>query len=464
MTNLTTTAPGDARVPFHRRNLLRLWFTSVAPVDRRTYQLSILVLGALHYAIYAAIHYTYSGNVLDPLQHLNPLLEARLSPPAGTLGTAALSALLGASVPFLWVWASLSIRRSVDAGFGAYTGLLVFLPIVNWVVIAILASVPSGEPDSAPDDDLRPGWWLSLLSIAIAGLLGLVAVTVSVFGFESYGAALFVATPLLQGFIVGYASGRDGASLARAAALSHLAVVMTGLLLLSLALEGLVCLMMAYPVAAAMALLGAVLGHSVGRVSRGQRVQLAGILLTLPALLGAETQRAAPPLREVVSVVEIDAPAEVIWPEVVGFGELPPISEWVFRLGIAHPIRARIEGEGVGAVRYCEFSTGPFVEPITHWEEPYRLAFDVRSQPEPMHEWSPYQHVDAPHLLESLRSKRGEFRLIPLADGRTRLEGSTWYELEMFPQAYWSLYSDALIHAIHVRVLDHIKERSEDRG
>jgi hypothetical protein len=44
----------------------------------------------------------------------------------------------------------------------------------------------------------------------------------------------------------------------------------------------------------------------------------------------------------------------------------PPV--WIYGLGVAYPLRARIEGEGVGAVRHCEFTTGAFVEPITAWE------------------------------------------------------------------------------------------------
>ena len=44
-------------------------------------------------------------------------------------------------------------------------------------------------------------------------------------------------------------------------------------------------------------------------------------------------------------------------------------------------MKARIEGEGVGAIRYCSFSTGDFVEPITAWEKPHRLAFDVVKNP-----------------------------------------------------------------------------------
>ena len=55
------------------------------------------------------------------------------------------------------------------------------------------------------------------------------------------------------------------------------------------------------------------------------------------------------------------------------FQELPEPTDWLFRVGIAYPMRARIQGTGVGAVRYCEFSTGAFIEPIEVWKEP-RLA------------------------------------------------------------------------------------------
>ena len=78
-----------------------------------------------------------------------------------------------------------------------------------------------------------------------------------------------------------------------------------------------------------------------------------------------------------------------------------------------------------------------------------------------MHETSPYRQINAPHLLNGLHSRRGEFRLIPLPGGHTRLEGRTWYGVEMAPQAYWGLFSDALIHAIHERVLAHVKVLAE---
>lgn len=65
------------------------------------------------------------------------------------------------------------------------------------------------------------------------------------------------------------------------------------------------------------------------------------------------------------------------------------------------------------------------------------------------------------HLDDYPQSKRGEFRLLRTPDGNTRLIGTTWCRLELFPQIYWTPMSDAAIHAIHQRVLAHIKALSE---
>jgi hypothetical protein len=151
----------------------------------------------------------------------------------------------------------------------------------------------------------------------------------------------------------------------------------------------------------------------------------------------------------------------VVWRNVIAFPPLPEPSDLVFRAGVAYPRRAEIHGSGVGAVRYCVFSTGAFVEPITVWEPGRRLSFDVREQPRPLQEWSPYADVAPPHLDGYFRSRRGEFRLIALAGGRTRLEGSTWYEMRLYPEAYWVLFGDVLISRIHRRVLEHIRVTAE---
>ena len=45
--------------------------------------------------------------------------------------------------------------------------------------------------------------------------------------------------------------------------------------------------------------------------------------------------------------------------------------------------------------------------------------------------------------------------------GRWQLEGTTWYRHNLWPATYWQVWSDYIIHRIHLRVLEHIKERAE---
>jgi hypothetical protein len=78
-----------------------------------------------------------------------------------------------------------------------------------------------------------------------------------------------------------------------------------------------------------------------------------------------------------------------------------------------------------------------------------------------MEEWTPYPHIHPPHLEGHFLSRKGEFLLEPMPDGGTRLIGTTWYEHKLWPDAYWRVWSDSIIHTIHLRVLRHVKSLSE---
>jgi hypothetical protein len=99
--------------------------------------------------------------------------------------------------------------------------------------------------------------------------------------------------------------------------------------------------------------------------------------------------------------------------EMVAFPDLPEPHEWFFHTGVAYPVRTRMEGSGVGATRYCEFTTGRVVEPVDVWDAPRLLRFHVTQSPEPLREWSPFP-IHPTHLHGYLLSKAGQFRLIPL--------------------------------------------------
>jgi hypothetical protein len=451
----------DARV-----SLLRRWFGFSAPVDRRFYLLSGLVLALARYAIDGAVIWASTGRWLTPLQFLSPRLETRVRILEGTpdwIGWA----LVAEGLAFLWIGVSMSVRRAADAGLVSILGLGVMVPFVNLVAMPALALAPSAPPATelsaiGRESDIRKVS-SALLGVASAAALALLATLGNVHLFRIYGTGLFIATPILMGATSAWIYNRGAPRSVRSTiGVAMLSVVVAGLALLLFALEGAVCLAMAAPLAFIGAALGALVGKAMS-TSPPRGVIRSGLLpgaLALIALGGAERSVSSPELHVVETSVVIDASPERVWRHVVGFSDITAEPAWYFRAGIAAPLRARIDGQGVGAVRRCEFTTGSFVEPITVWDPPHHLAFDVTEQPAPMLELSPYQHVDAPHLDGAFRSQRGEFILEALPGGRTRLRGRTYYALDMFPQPYFKLLSDALLHRIHRRVLDHIAHLS----
>jgi hypothetical protein len=79
-----------------------------------------------------------------------------------------------------------------------------------------------------------------------------------------------------------------------------------------------------------------------------------------------------------------------------------------------------------------------------------------------MEEMSPYGHIHTRHIDEQyFQAQDAEFVLTPLPDGHTLLTGTSRYRNRMWPTAYWRLWSDSIVHQIHLRVFRHIKRLSE---
>lgn len=445
---------------------LHLWFGLGEPVSRATYVASGVGLVVLKYAVEAGLILALTDRWLTPAAFISPSLALRAEFLDGAPEWLGWGLFLW-SMPFIWIALSMSVRRAAAAGLDPWLGATVLLPLVNLATMAVLALLPDRPPPATAAGGgtagIPAGLLHTLRAIGAAIATGALAFLVSIYAFGSYGAVLFLGTPLVMGMIAGFLYNRPAAQTTWATlALGGGVMVLAGGMLLAFAFEGLICLVMAAPLAMPLAIAGALLGRWIAVMTATPPRHALPLVLALPLLAGAESLSTTLPEYEVLTVVEVDAPPEVVWRHVVSFPDLPAASEWFFRCGIACPVRARIVGTGVGAVRHCEFTTGDFVEPITAWEEPRRLAFDVTSQPDPMTELSPWRHVHPPHLHDqSLVSRRGEFRLVALPGGRTRLEGRTWYTFAMHPQAYWTRWSDLAIHAIHRRVLDHVRRLSE---
>ena len=445
---------------------LRLWFSARGgdPIDRRTYLLHGAGLMLFKYAVDVVAVWVFTGHVWTPLDYANPVWSLRERVLRD--GPAWLApALILWTLPFLWIGVSMTLRRAVDAGRSPWLALVFFVPYLNYAVMLVLAALPS-RPRPAGSTAAAQG----IDSRLIAGLLGVAAalaitiptVVIGVYVRRLYSAGLFLGTPFTIGYISAYVFNAHGEqSMRETIQVAFLGVLIVAGAMLLFALEGVVCLALAFPLAALLAIPGAVLGRAMARRRADPSWGAGAAALLAPLVVLASPEQRAP-LHEVVTVVEIDAPPATVWRHVVTFPKLAPPREWLFRLGVAAPIGARIEGAGVGATRYCDFTTGTFVEPVTVWEENRRLEFDIAAQALPMRELSPYREVNPPHLAGYFRATHGVFRLIPLPGGRTRLEGRTRYVVEMFPQSYWTLPAGLIIGAIHTRVLRHIQALAEE--
>ncbi len=390
--------------------------------------------------------------------------------------------ILALAIPFIWVGVNLTLRRLRSAHLPWWLVMLFFCPLVNLIFFITLALVPPASEElpaiEAPDSRLlnrlvpsHPvGAALVSVLLVVPVALGFTAMSVS--GMGEYGWSLFVGLPFMMGLgsvlIYGYHKER---SYPACLAVSMGSVAVLGLMLLALAVEGILCIAMAAPLGLMLGAMGGSVGYLIqrrptdgkNRVLGSTSVICAGLIASWPVISGAERQSHTPsPTYAVTSEVVVNARPEQIWPRVIQFSRLKPPTELIFKLGVAYPVIAKLDGQGVGAMRRCIFSTGHFLEPITVWDEPHHLKFGVLSNPAPMQEWTPYGDLHTAHTEQDyMVSEGGEFRLVDLGNGQTKLQGTTWYHHGLWPAPYWRVWSDSIIHTIHLRVLNHIKSETE---
>lgn len=295
------------------------------------------------------------------------------------------------------------------------------------------------------------------LTVIIAGLLTIWGIN----GIGQYGIALFTLTPLFIGagptILYGY---KHDITFADSWRIGFFTLLIYSIGLLFFAIEGLICLVMAAPIGVLLTWAGSSIGYAIVKKTPNSGLTIMLILIVIIPTTAFIEKDMQPALTSVVTSIEINAAPQTVWKNVIEFPQLDEPTEFIFKTGIAYPINAKIEGTGVGAVRHCNFTTGSFIEPITIWDEPRLLKFDVTDQPAPMKELS-FWDIDAPHLHDYFVSKQGQFKLTQLPNGKTLLEGTTWYYHNIAPEFYWQLWSDLIVQKIHNRVLEHIKTNAE---
>jgi hypothetical protein len=365
-----------------------------------------------------------------------------------------------------WLLVALAFRRASDARLNAWIVAFVVAPLLQLPMILLLCAAPAREPpephhpptladkaarDRAAFQGMAAGVALTVTAVALAALV-----------FGAYGYGLFVATPFLIGGISAYLANRRG-DIGNGETFKVVAgaTVFGALGLLSFALEGVICLLMALPLGIGAAWIGALFGKAAARSRRGSARSATMSVVVLPLLFAMERAAPATVSFEQEETVIVSAGADVTWRAVIHMNSIAEQPALPFRLGLAYPVKGEVIGQGVGAIRKGYFSTGVATERVTDWAPGRRLGFDITHDAPSLKELSPYAHVNAPHVQGYFRTSHAAFTLTPLSDGRTRMTLKTWHALDLQPAAYWLPFARWAIHANKVRVLTQIERQAE---
>jgi hypothetical protein len=419
---------------------------------------------------------TYAYGLPDPHGWSPPAWMFYVTPPralvetlilAGRAWDVSLVLSLGYLLIVAWALAALAFRRAANAGVSEWIAAAAIAPVVQIPVILALCLAPPqpAEQHSAGTDAQEPPdtGWSAVAQGLIAGVgLTLTAVAVGALVFGTYGYGMFMISPFVIGAITAWLGNRRrDIGAARTLTLLAGATGLGGLALVGVALEGIVCIVLAAPLGFVMAWIGGVLGRAIAVYTQRTPRQMLPAVAMLPLVFAVEAIMAPTTHFDTTETIVVHARPERVWNAIVHMDPLDEPPGLPFRLGIAYPLRGEIIGEGVGALRRGEFSTGTAIERITEWVPERKLAFVVESDIPGMREISPYPHVHAPHVAGYFLTDGTSFELSPLPDGGTRIIERTSHQLKLDPVFYWLPMTRFVVHANNARVLAHIKRQSE---
>ncbi len=257
-------------------------------------------------------------------------------------------------------------------------------------------------------------------------------------------------------FVIGLVAARFWRTLdprIGALALHSLSCTLLGLAAAGLILrEGYFCLLIVSPLLYLGVFAGALTGRIWFRVDRG-KLNLSVLPLCVLAVVGEPISR-VDEMAVATDAIVIHAPPERVWPHVTSFPEIAaPPRCWLFRAGLPMPMATTSAGDFVGADRRCIFSGGAvFREVVAEIAPRERLTFDIVEPPQD------------PELIGHLTAHRGQFELRDNCDGTTTLVGRTWYSLHVRPLWYFDWWTRYIFRAVHLRVMENVREQSEGGG
>ena len=280
-------------------------------VGRAEYAAVGLIGVAIKHNLDRLIALAFFANNLNFLNYWAPLGKAARLDHLSNREAKFLATLLLFSVPFLWVGVAMTVKRLRDAGQPVWLVVLFFFPVINVLFFLALCALPPRERAEESEGAPWPGptglsgmipsspLGSAVLSIFLTSVLGLVFLTLGTLVIGAYGWGLFVALPFCLGMfsvlLYSYHSPRDWWTCLNVALLP---VGILGVTLILVAMEGVICVLMAAPFALGLAALGGMLGYTIQAHHwrpKQTPAMLSIVILLIPASFGIEHAAALQP-------------------------------------------------------------------------------------------------------------------------------------------------------------------------
>jgi hypothetical protein len=229
-------------------------------------------------------------------------------------------------------------------------------------------------------------------------------------------------------------------------------------------LEGLICILMALPIALVLASIGGVIAGVIGRKLRVNNTSTFCIALLPFILAPAEARLNAPTsTRTVASEIRIHSSTATVWQNIERVPAISPAElrpNWTHRIGFPRPVEATLSFEGVGGIRHASFERGLlFIETVTAWEPDHRLAFTIKADSAHIPTTTLDEHVTIGGRYFDVLD--GEYRIEPLAGGDILLHLTSHQRLSTDFNGYAGLWTDAVMQSLQTSILQVIQHRCE---
>lgn len=264
---------------------------------------------------------------------------------------------------------------------------------------------------------------------------------------------MFVFMPAVVGLVVGLVTPQLNQMLASVI----MATILAYAILWLFWLEGIICVIMAYPITFVVSVVGGLVGAIIHRLifrrmPRGSRLPVVlGLLAICPFLAGAvnhfeQPYRDAKAYETFASQVDLPVGIDDAWRVLAELDGLDGPQPLLVRMGLPLPQRCELEYQGPGARRICHFNQGRIDQTVRVWQPPLRMEIDVDGSTLPGRAWLGFDSA--------------AYRLEVIDDQTTRLTRTTTITTRLGPRWYWRPLERWGVTSEHQYVLDNLKRQA----